>query len=73
MSNFYGTEIDISAGFGSVGNTEKNWLIMSNFRGQFFHVFPEYKGWSTPTLARTDLLCILNWGTQWTMVSYLKK
>ena len=25
------------------------------------------------TLARTDLLCMLNWGTQWTMVSYLKK
>ena len=26
-----------------------------------------------PTLARTDLLYMLNWGTQWTMVSYLKK
>ena len=26
-----------------------------------------------PTLAGTDLLCMLNWGTQWTMVSYLKK
>ena len=25
------------------------------------------------TLARTDLLCMLNWGTQRTMVSYLKK
>ena len=25
------------------------------------------------TLALTDLLCMLNWGTQWTMVSYLKK
>ena len=25
------------------------------------------------TLAGTDLLCMLNWGTQWTMVSYLKK
>ena len=25
------------------------------------------------TLARTDLLCMLNWGTEWTMVSYLKK
>ena len=25
------------------------------------------------TLAGTDLLCVLNWGTQWTMVSYLKK
>ena len=25
------------------------------------------------TLARTDLSCMLNWGTQWTMVSYLKK
>ena len=24
------------------------------------------------TLARTDLLYMLNWGTQWTMVSYLK-
>ena len=25
------------------------------------------------TLARTDLLYMLNWGTQWTMVSYSKK
>ena len=25
------------------------------------------------TLAGTDLLCMLNWGTQWRMVSYLKK
>ena len=25
------------------------------------------------TLARTDLLYMLNWGTHWTMVSYLKK
>ena len=25
------------------------------------------------TLARTDLLCMKNWGTQWTMVSYLEK
>ena len=25
------------------------------------------------TLAGTDLLCMLNWGTQWTVVSYLKK
>ena len=25
------------------------------------------------TLARTDLLYMLNWGTQWTMVSYFKK
>ena len=25
------------------------------------------------TLARTDLLYMLNWGTQWTMVSYLEK
>ena len=24
------------------------------------------------TLARTDLLYMLNWGTQWIMVSYLK-
>ena len=25
------------------------------------------------TLAWTDLLYMLNWGTQWTMVSYLEK
>ena len=25
------------------------------------------------TLARTDLLYMLNWGTQWTMVSQLEK
>jgi hypothetical protein len=40
VSNFYGTEIKIRAGFGPVGNTEKKiGLIMSNFRGQLFHVF----------------------------------
>ena len=32
VSNCYGTEIEIWAGFGPVGNTEKNWgPIMSNF------------------------------------------
>ena len=30
-------------------------------------------GQGGPTLARTDLLYLLNWGSQWTMVSYLKK
>ena len=40
VSNFYGTEIKIWAGFGSVGNTEKKiGPKMSNFRGRFFHVF----------------------------------
>ena len=35
----------------------------------------DYTVQTTPqgTLARTDFLCMLNWGTQWTMVSYLKK
>ena len=32
VSNFYGTGIEIWAGFGQVGNTEKKiWAIMSNF------------------------------------------
>ena len=32
VSNFYGTEIEIWAGFRPVGNTEKKlWSIMSNF------------------------------------------
>ena len=36
----YGTEIEISAGFGPVGNTEKKLgPIMSIFCGCFFHVF----------------------------------
>ena len=36
--SFYGTGIEIWAGFGPVGITEKNGPIMSNFWGQFFHV-----------------------------------
>ena len=36
MGDFYGTVIDIWAGFGPVGFTEKK---MSNFSGRFFHVF----------------------------------
>jgi hypothetical protein len=40
ISNFYGTEIEIWAGFGPVGNTEKKFgPILSNFWGCFFHVF----------------------------------
>ena len=40
VSNFYGTEIKIWAGFGPVGNTEKNLgPIMSNFEVVFFCVF----------------------------------
>ena len=35
--------------------------------------FSDQKVHAQHTLARTDLLCMLNWGTQWTMVSYLKK
>ena len=39
MSNFYGTEIEICAGFWPVGST-KNFFgpIMNNFCGQFFPV-----------------------------------
>ena len=37
VSNFYGTEIEIWAGFGADDNTEKKiGPIMSNFLGQFF-------------------------------------
>ena len=37
VSNFYRTEIEIWAGFGPVGNTEKNiGPIMNNFWGFFF-------------------------------------
>ena len=39
VGGFYGTGIEIWAGFGLVGITEKNGKIMSNFGGQFFHVF----------------------------------
>ena len=40
MSNFYGTEIEIWAGFGPVGITEKKLgLIMSNFCVRFFSGF----------------------------------
>ena len=41
MGDFYGTGIEIWAGFGLVGITEKERFgpIMSNFLGFFFHVF----------------------------------
>ena len=41
MGVFYGTGIEIWAGFGSVGITEKKRFgpIMSNFLGRFFQVF----------------------------------
>jgi hypothetical protein len=40
VSNFYGTEIEIWAGFEPDGSTEKKFgPIMSNFCGAFFHVF----------------------------------
>ena len=41
MGDFYGAGIEIWAGFGPIGSTAKkgSGLIMSNFRGWFFHVF----------------------------------
>ena len=41
MRDFYGTGIEIWAGFGPVGITEKKKFgpIMSNFLGRFFQVF----------------------------------
>ena len=41
MGDFYGTGIEIWAGFGPIGSTEKKGSgpIMSNFLGWFFHVF----------------------------------
>ena len=40
MEDFYGTGIEIWAGFGPIGSTEKkSGKIMSNFQGCFFHVF----------------------------------
>ena len=40
MSNFYGTEIDIWAGFGPVGSTEKEiWTDHEQLLKTFFHVF----------------------------------
>ena len=40
MGDFYGTRIEIWAGFGPVGTTEKKiGSIMSNFSGRFFDVF----------------------------------
>ena len=41
MGDFYGTGIEIWAGFGPVGITEKKLFgwIMSNILGRFFQVF----------------------------------
>ena len=41
MGDFYGTEIEIWAGYGPIGSTEikVSGPIMSNFWGWFFHVF----------------------------------
>ena len=40
MSSFYGTAIEIWAGLGPVGSTEKKFgQIMSNFLERVFHIF----------------------------------
>ena len=39
VSNFYGTEIEIWAGFEPVDSTEKKNGPMKTFEGFFFHVF----------------------------------
>ena len=39
MKNFYGTEIEIWAGLGLVGSTEKNGTVMSNFLGGGLFMF----------------------------------
>ena len=42
MGDFYGTGIEIWAGFGPIGTTEKKkifGLIMSNFLGRVFQIF----------------------------------
>jgi hypothetical protein len=40
VSNFYGTEIEIWAGFGPVGNNEKeNWADYEQLLREFFHLF----------------------------------
>ena len=46
----------------------KKWLIE-----KYWSALVTVRATKLGTLARTDLLCKLNWGTQWTMVSYLKK
>jgi hypothetical protein len=46
VSNFYGTEIEIWAGFEPVGSTEKSiGLIMSKFRKPFFMLFKNTGGY----------------------------
>ena len=52
VSNLYGTEIEIWAGFGLVGITEKKRFgpIMSNFLGRSFQVFMGKKTKKVKTL-----------------------
>ena len=48
--------------------------IMDYIEESFENVMlPCTPGKTLDTLARTNLLYMLNWGTQWTMVSYLNK
>ena len=49
--------------------TPYSFAIASPFSYDFIKVTKEF----IYTLSRNGLLCMLNWGTQWTMVSYLKK
>ena len=47
VSNFYGTGIEIWAGFGPVGNTEKKWVNYEQAFRVVFYVFKIKKNWET--------------------------
>ena len=61
LSNFYGTEIKIWAGFGPIGNTEKNGgMIVSIFWGFFFMFSWGKKGFLKYYIIRTKKLHKMN-------------
>ena len=60
--NFYETEIEILAGFGSVGNTEKKVEpIMSNFWGRLCHVFMGKKIFFSGNIVVSALKSCIKW------------
>ena len=59
LAIFYGTEINIWAGFRPVGSTEKKiWPIISNFWGRLFSCFHGQKKFSINIVASALKSCI---------------
>ena len=60
VSNFYKTEIEILAGFGPVGSTEKNLADYEQFLRAFFLCFHGQSSFFSKNIVRSSLkICII--------------